>query len=423
MVEVRGIAIRWILILAVLLGPALAQEQPTSLALPSHAVLWVDDSATVTSEMLGQTLLEVSQQENEPQQIVVMLHGYDMGPEESSGHYRRLTEQVRRGLSPDRVALVGLQWASGGNSLLNPAGDYFNTLRRARAVGRGPLRELLLALQESHPGVPITLLAHSMGCEIAVAAVVPEIGYGEHAPEGEAFEPEREIPIALAAFVGSDLDYDFWHKSGAAGLKWFDRCQLTWATVSDPTAVADRVLSMRARIRGKAAGALFPRMTEEQLDKVIPLRRFYLDGRQVPSNHALDAYFDDSRLARILAALKFLTQPGAPEPEELEATRTVLELADEPRFLLPYLDSPYAGAAFTALWRLEYLNCGSSRHLADQTLEEAVLLLPDRAKAIWPLQARSECVTLRKGQFPTAATMTKAGAPPRSRPPRWSPQR
>jgi hypothetical protein len=410
---------RLVLVLLLLFGPAtLAQEQP----LP-FASLWVDDSGTVSARALQQTMQRVAEQEPQPRQIVLLIHGYDMGREESSRLYRALTEQVKERLSPDPVAVVGVQWSGVGGSFLNPAGAYFGKLSLARSIGRGPLRQLLLGLQDRYPNVPVTVLAHSMGCEITVAAVAPEIVYAENPPRLSTYEPQREIVLTMAAFVGSDLDYDIWYKSGDAALKWFDRCQLTWSTVSDPTARGDKVLSMRARVRGKAAGALFPRLTLGQLDRVIPARRFYLDGAEVPSDHAFDSYFDDSRLDRIMAALRFLTRPGQPEPAELAAMRKVLETPDDLRRLLPMLDSPYAGAAFCALWRVERLNCGDARHMTDQTLERVVLMLADSPKSIWPVQASSECVTLRKGQFPTDKTMTRAGAPPWARPDRWTPAR
>lgn len=408
------------LMMALALGAgwvAAQEEAPPGAVDPSWVHYWVDSSASTSADQVRQCLDELSRQR--PEVIVVMLHGYDMGQEESTRMFDALSEGVRAGLPDQTVGLIGLQWESGGGNFINPTGDYFHTLSRARDVGRGPLRQILLGVAERFPHQPVALLTHSMGCEMAVAALVPEVKYTEHAPKGGTYEAEREITITMAAFVGSDLDYDVWYKAGDAALRWFDRCQMTWSTLSDPTTRGDRVLSLRSRIRGKALGALLPRLTQGQLDQVIPARRFYLDGMAVPANHAFDAYFNEARLERILGVLRYLTTPGRPEPQELKAVREVMETPDDLSRLLPYLDSPYTGAGFAALWRVERLNCGDARHMADQTLERAVLMLVDSPQKVWREQAHSDCVTLRKGQYPTPQMMTRAGAPPWARPPRY----
>lgn len=417
----------WTLLVALLTwlpSSSLAQNQPTSVVIPPpFAPLRIDETATVKPTVLEQTLAEVKAQEERPNQLVVLIHGYDMGTTESSQLYESLSKGLKSRLYPEPTAVVGVQWASGGTSLLNPRGDYFRTLGRARDIGRGPIRQLLLELSERHPGVPISVMAHSMGCEVALAAVVPEIPYSQYQPAGGIYQADQEISLAMAAFLGSDLDYDVWYKAGEAGQKWFARCRLTWATVTDPSSQGDRVLSLRARLRGKAAGALLPRMTEAQLEQALLSRGFYLDGQQVPSNHQFDAYFSPSRIGRLAAALKFITQPGAQEPEELAAMRAAVEAADDMNILLSYLDSPFAGAAFAALWRVERINCGNARHLVDQTLENAILMLANSPQAVWREQAHSQCVTMRKAQFPTDAMMMKAGAPSWARPSRYNPPR
>lgn len=384
---------------------------------PSWAPLWIDGSATVEPEAVARCLEALAAQR--PEVIVYMLHGYDMGREESSRMYDALARGVRAGLPNQSVGLVGLQWESGGNSLINPSGDYFNTLARARDIGRGPLRQVMLGAAERFPNPPVAILTHSMGCEMAVAAVVPEVKYAQHAPKASIYEAQRELSVTLAAFVGSDLDYDVWYQAGDAALRWFDRCQMTWSTLSDPTTRGDKVLSLRSRIRGKALGSLLPRLTQGQLDFVIPARRFYLDGQAVPSNHAFDAYFNEARLARILSVLRYLTRAGEPEPDELRAMREVMETPDNLAELLPHLDSPYTGAGFATLWRVERLNCGDARHMTDQTLERAVLMLADSPQQVWRAQHDSDCVTMRKGQYPTVQMMNRAGAPAWARPARY----
>lgn len=395
-----------LLFLLVFSFPSLAQE--------SYVPLWVKDSTLIESMELERVTRSVPT----PEQVVVLIHGYDMGKSESERKFKELAGHLEQNLAPRSLLIVGLQWDAGGHSFLNPLGDYFNTLERARSIGRGPARQLFLALQEAHPDVPISVLAHSMGCEVTLASVAPEITYREENPKGETFAPEETVRLTLAALAGSDLDYDIWQQGGSAAMPWFENVGLTWMTVSDPVSQGDRVLSFRTRLRGKAAGSLMPLMTQEQLDTAVPGMRLLLDGEEVPVDHELDSYFRPKRVARLSQTLIYLTDSGQ-EPSELLAIRQVLDAPEALPALRRHLDSPHVGASFVALWRIERLLCGDSRHLADQTLERAVRLLADRPKAIWPLQTTSECETLRRALYPTDATMRRAGAPYRSRPDRY----
>ncbi len=397
--------IAWLILLLLSL-PGVAQDV--------YIPVLVQDATLLEESTLEQASLQVAT----PDQIILFIHGYDMGAAESGRKYEELARTLQRDLAPSRAMILGLQWDSGGNSFLNPLGDYFNTLERARSIGRGPLRQLLLKLQDTHPDVPISIFAHSMGCEVTLAAVAPEITYKEDPPKGATYQPDESVRLAFAVFAGSDLDYDIWQQSGSAAMNWFDRVGLTWITVSDPATQGDKVLSFRTRIRGKAAGSLMPLMTQQQLDSVLPARKLILDDKNVPVDHELDSYFRPARVERLVATLRFLTEFGA-EPPELKEIQNVLDAPNELPALRKYLDSTYAGAAFIALWRIEHLLCGSSEHLADRTLEKAVLLLADRPKAIWPLQAGSQCQSLRRALFPSEQTMRRAGAPYRSRPARY----
>lgn len=406
------------LTLLMFLLPCAAQDNPTSLVIPPvFARFTVARDSTASQAALNSALDEVARQEDRPEQIVVLIHGYDMDAEQSSRLFEPMAQTVKSELYPTPVAVVAVQWDSGGGGF-----DYFSTLARARQVGRGPLRQLLLTLHQRYPQAALSVMAHSMGCEITVAALVPEIAFKDNPPEGEAFQPERELRLAVAAFAGSDLDFDMWTRYPQAARLWFDRVRLTWSTLTDPSGPGDKVLSLRARIRGKAAGVLMPPIPQAVLDRIIPAGGLFLDTLDVPSDHELDSYYSPSRLKRIIAALKFVAVPGSPEPEDLAAMREVVETPDDLPTLLSYLDQPNGGAAYAALWRVERLNCGDSRHLADGTLSRAAGLLADSPQQVWRDQVNSPCVTMRKGQFPTDKMMTRAGAPPWARPKRFQPR-
>jgi hypothetical protein len=406
----------WCFLLLLSLSTALA-GQPRTAEPPSEAYrrLVIEATGVLSEQALEQFLLDLRSPEGQPELVLVLMHGYDMGAQESARVYQGLAQSLRRQLEPQRVEVIGVQWDSGGGAF-----DYFATLRRARSLGRGPVRQLLAGLDRRYPNIPVAMIAHSMGCEIALAALVPEMVYGDNEPEGPVWQGEQELRVALAVWLAADLDYDVFSRSAPAAGLWFERCLLTWSTLSDPGTPGDRVLSLRARLRGKAMGALMPRLSERQLDSALPAGRLYLDSHAVPSNHELEALADGARLSALAGVISYLTTSEAPEPPELASMRQALQAPAQVSVLRPWLDSRYAGAAFAALWRLEHLNCGSAHHLADGTLHQAVALLADRPQAVWREQSQTDCVTMRLGLFPSPATMTRAGAPEWARPSRYA---
>ena len=419
-----------LLLLGLLLlgGPVWTQDQdpdeegsPTEATLsPSgYASLWVDKSAVVTPAAVEKTLADANALESDPEQIVVFIHGFKKPRDGSTRDFNALTQRLQPMFAKDstQVMFVGLQWESATKaSLLKMQKTYLDTVPLARSVGRGPARQLLLELQKRYPKAHVSVFAHSMGCEVAAAALLPEIRYDDQQPYVETYKPSEQVQLDMLTLAGSDLDFDFWYKSDISARKFEGRCRFTWLTVADHLERGDRVLNMRSRVRGKAAGATFPRMTLEQLDQTISERRLFLDHREIPINHKFLNYYELPRLERIVATLRYLTAPRAPEPDEIAELDEILAAPSEMEVLLPYLDRASYSAKFYALWRIERMNCGDARHMTDLTLLNVVNMLKDRPKKIWTERPKSDCVTIKKGQFPTEKLMIKAGAPSRDGP-------
>lgn len=406
----------FILVAGLSYAPAAVEAEPS----PLWTGLWLAEGGLVAENNLKATLDELGRQASNPKQIIVFLHGYDMSEKDGKRFFDKLAQSLSTNLDRDSSLYLGLQWDSGGALL---GSDYFKMLERARDLGRAPLRQILIELKKRYPELPLVIFAHSMGCEMATAALVPEMAYLSQAPKAEVFALQQVIKVQMAVFAGSDLDYDIWQQNPKAGLNWFKRCDLTWVTVSDPTKRGDRVLSLRARIRGKAMGALMPQMTEEQMALSLGAGKLYIDSEDIPSDHEFDSYFSAKRIKRLAKVVSYLSavkvNPALARPPELEAMGVVMRLPKSISALAPYLDSPYSGAALISLWRIELLECGSARHLADGSIEGAIRLLVDQPKLIWPLQKNSACRTLRLGLFPTPKTMARAGAPEWARPEKW----
>lgn len=407
-----------LLLLLTLSGTFVLAEGETDAGPNKFASFWVDKSATLQPGVLEQTLAEIDQQDDDPDQIVVFVHGFKKPREGSTRDFNALAERVRNQFSKrsDHLALVGLQWESGvtipnssGLNALRMMRAYQDTIPLARSVGRGPGRRLLLALQDKYPNAHISVMAHSMGCEVAAAALLPEIRYEDYKPFVEVFEPDRPIQLEMLVLAGSDLDYDFWYTSGLSPREMEGRAKMTWLTVADYLGKGDKTLNTRRRVRGRAAGTSFPRMTLAQLDQALSERRIFIDHQAIPRNHGFLDYYEEPRLVRIAATLRYLTMPRAPQPDEIAELDEILAAPNDLETLLPYLDRPSYASKFYALWRLERVNCGDARHMTDETLDDIAEMLKYEPEKIRAVLEQSDCVTVREGQFPSQKALREAG--------------
>jgi hypothetical protein len=407
---------KWFLLLTAFvfgIHPCLAQDSD------DYASLWIEKSGQVQPEAVRETLADLERQQEDPEQIIVFIHGFKKPREGSTRDFNALAQRVRDRFDDDstRVGLVGVQWDSSitvtktsGLGMIKMLKAYHEAIPLARSVGRGPTRQLLLALQDKYPKAHISVFAHSMGCEVAAAAVLPEMTYDRFPPFGETYKPERHVQLDTLVLAGSDLDYDFWYKSKLSARNLEKRTRLAWLTVADYLTEGDKVLNTRKKVRGKAGGSSFPRMTLEQLDQTVAERRIFIDQTEIPRDHQFLSYYDDGRLGRILSALRYLTTPRAPEPDEIAELDEILVAPDDMEVLLNYLDHPSYSAKFYALWRIERENCGDARHMTDLTLDNITDLLKTDPKAILEQRADSPCITVQKGQFPSKKALTEAGA-------------
>jgi alpha/beta hydrolase family protein DUF900 len=401
-----------ILIFVTSLCSAQSEEGPTE-----FAPLWIEKSAVAEPGAVQATLDRLAEQEPDPEQILVFIHGFKKPRQGSTRDFNLLSKRVEAKLdrSKTRVGLVGVQWDSStsitkvkGLDALRMIRAYRDSVSLARSVGRGPTRELLLALQEKYPKAHLSVFAHSMGCEVATAALLPEIAYEDYPPFIEPFRPDQDVQLDMLVLAGSDLDYDFWYKSGISARELEERTRLTWLTVSDYLTKGDKVLNTRKRIRGRAGGANFPRMTLEQLDQSVAERRIFLDRRGIPRGHQFLDYYEEPRLERILDTLRYLTEARAPQPDEIAELDEILAAPDQLESLLPYLDRPGYSSKFYALWRLERVNCGDARHMTDLTLDELTELLRSDPEKISEVRQKCECLTVQKAQFPTEKALMEA---------------
>ena len=400
--------------------PLLAEvtAPPPPVGPKEFAQLWVDKSAVVTPEAVAATVAGLKKQQADPDHIVIFIHGFNVSRDSSTAEFDDLAKRLRKQFEPSkaRVAFAGVQWDSASDqSVFELANVYWEKISVARSTGRGPTRELVFAIKKAFPKAHLSLMAHSMGCEVAAATIIPDIQYADQVPYVATCQPDANLTVHMASLCGSDLDYDIWSKSQSKARSLNERCLTMWQTVAPYVGKGDKVLAARAKLRGRAAGSAFPKMTLEQLDDSINHRRIILDGENIPTDHEFGKYYDDARLARIVSVMLYRANPKLPKPLEIAELDEIMEAPSEVSSLLPYLDGGRYGTLFYTLWRLERLNCGDARHLTDGTLESIGRMLKDKPQMIWREQAKTECMTVKNEQFPTERMMTRAGAPPRAR--------
>ncbi|MFA7483758.1 MAG: alpha/beta hydrolase [Vulcanimicrobiota bacterium] len=410
-----------VLLLLLLTSVVSLGQEPEVHTPDGFAPLWLEKDGQFTPEALEATLNELSRLQDDPEQIVVFIHGFKKPRAGSTRDYNTLVKRLRPLFESDqsRVGFVGVQWdsavdipSSKGLDALRMIRAYHDMVPVARTVGRGPTRALLLALQEKYPKAHISLLAHSMGCEVAAAAVLPEITYLDHKPFGQTHRPQDDVQLDMLVLAGSDLDYDFWYKSGIEADEVEERTRLIWFTVADYLSKGDKALNTRRRIRGMAGGSAFPRMTLPQLDQAVAERRIFIDHKDIPRSHQFLDYYTDERLERMVAVLRYLTVPRAQQPEEITDLDEILAAPHDLELLLSYLDHPNYASKFYATWRIERINCGDARHMTDLTLEEVVELLRHDPKKIEEFRQTSPCISVKKGLIPSPKAMKAAGIKP-----------
>jgi hypothetical protein len=417
----------WLTALLALLSPLRAEPElpPQHEGKPAnYAQLWIDETASVTPEAVSQTLADLADQGDSFDHILVMTHGFDLDEKTSTQQLEWLSEKFLREFrtkGAQKVGLVSLQWHSATGAAIVPlGGDYLRKVALARSAGRGPARQLLRALQERYPSSHLSLVGHSTGCELTTAALVPELVYDGTEPFVEAYQPDRPLSTLVHFLIGSDVHYDLYYTGQVDAAQTVGRSKLTWQTMV-PVLPKDRdaVLVLRAHFIGRPMGSRFPRLTMPQLDQAMAERRWMIDDQEIPASHMFLDYFSDERVARMADTMKFLANPAAPQPVILRDIDQVLAEPDDLDRLVAHLDNPSAGVTYAALWRLEKLLCDDCRHLTDETYEKTVETLRGYPQKLWRTQKDSPCLTIRKGIFPTARMMTRAGAPAWARPKKW----
>jgi hypothetical protein len=196
------------------------------------------------------------------------------------------------------------------HAIKNP---YLEKLKLARQTGRTGLRSVFFRLQEAAPGVPIHVLAHSMGSEVVVAALAPEASNspGEKQPDIE--QPDRTLQLGMVTLAGADLDYDmFCRERGGVLEQALGRAQVWWITVPQEKH-ADGMLEVRRGAgRCDAVGNRGLKLCQNCLNRLLGRRGLVLDVGDVPAKHGFVDYLCDRRVDRLTLSMLYLQSPEHP---------------------------------------------------------------------------------------------------------------
>lgn len=263
-------------------------------------------------------------------QIVVMVHGFQTPFAEGQEEFEAIAHRIRR--EDNRLgmhtSLIGIHWDAGcgsmakwvpkavGNRLTSLLGfkkaiknPYLEKMKQARLTGRTGMRSVLFRLQEAAPSVPIHLIAHSMGAEIAVAALAPEASVSDSAVT-DIEQPERALRVGLVTLAGADLDYDmFCRERGGALEQALDRAQVWWVTVPGAKQ-ADGMLEIRRGAgRCDAVGNRGLKLCRSDLNRLLRRRGLVLDVGNIPTKHGFVEYLNEKRVDSLMASMLYLQNP------------------------------------------------------------------------------------------------------------------
>ncbi len=398
-----------------------AQEGPRS-----FTSAFFPRSGEMSSDVRNAVLSELAARQPDPQHVVVLVHGFDTPTFLSADEYSEVAPRVLSEFQKhNRHAVVlGVQWDSNvgpqrkwlpaafGHLVFRTLGlrkvirdPYTSRIPIARTVGRTGFRDLLFSVCDRFPNARVHVFSHSMGAEVTAHAINPE--YTPAPRNSRVAYPGRPLKLDVVAMAGADLDFD----SGARSKPVNPQAapNLLWLTLPKVGTRGDKVLNLRKKVRSKAAiGNTVPSFREDQYDALISSRRLIFDSREIPSSHALTEYWGAPRLSRIVAAAIGVAEPEQNPSELLRRCSAVLAAQPTAAAIQPFLLGDETSPKVYALWRLEQLLCGSSKHMANGYAEK-VLSNTLRDAAWWDAERlHTECKVVQQGYWPPSDVVEAA---------------
>ncbi len=399
-----------ILLLVLLLGAAVYAQT----AGPAPVLVWIDQTTKLTDDAVKAAVDAMAAQNPNPQHIVILVHGFDVPRADSQAAFTTVAGRLQTAYSAvnQTIDVLGVQWDSDADAgMFGMDKAYQAKTLQSRATGRFGFRQVLLAVMARFPGVPIDIMAHSMGCELAAAGLRPDMKFDPVTDALGAYQPQA--PVAINSFVmcGSDLNYNAAYQGDLTSKPMV--CKLMWMTMSPYLGDSqDRVLNLRAMVSGPAAGSVLPQLTEEQWVRFTTAQSVLWDTTNIPKDHAYLDYYSVDRIGRIVPSVVYKANPQATKiTPELQGIADVMAAPNVAILLKPFLDTPLISTQIYAMCRLEQLLCGGPKHLSSEYLSNEALKLKDQPSVVRQDCATSPCQLMKQGYWPTEKEFDAVGAP------------
>ncbi|MBI3912167.1 MAG: alpha/beta hydrolase [Armatimonadetes bacterium] len=361
-------ALAWLLATAI---PPGAVPPPEATYHPLHAT-----SGGSFPAVEVENLLVAARHAGSGSPILIMIHGFDTGRREGERLYRTVAGWLQAAARQRGLPLVvaGIHWDSAPGSrlkwvprafaqrLLATVGfkhaipdPYEDKIRLARRIGRLGVRALLLHLAEQLPGQRISVLAHSLGCEMLVHALEPQLTGGRDVAAPLADAPNRSVcepRVYLAVLAGADLDADLLARDRPAQRRLLERADVWWITVPGK-GQQDAVLALRRLARGEEAlGNSGPRIHRVLAQRLVARGGLYLDIGRIPVSHHMEQYFSALRSRALIQAMAEAADPAS-GTGPLARIRRLLSLPANAAEIAPALNDADLSVRLYAAWRVQ----------------------------------------------------------------------
>jgi pimeloyl-ACP methyl ester carboxylesterase len=137
-----------------------------------------------------------------PEELVVMVHGWDKPPDEAAKVFRKFTRAL--GEEEYGVPVVGFGW----DSAEGVRADYYDADDVARRNGR-KLAAFLLDYQQANPTTTLRVVAHSMGARVTLSALTSLV---------EEYDADARNLVGSVDLLGAAVDESSLAPGGAGGV-------------------------------------------------------------------------------------------------------------------------------------------------------------------------------------------------------------
>ncbi|MBM3465185.1 MAG: alpha/beta hydrolase [Armatimonadetes bacterium] len=379
--------------------------------------VWIDGTAALSDADVNAAMDALAARESDPQQIVVLIHGFATPRADSTKQYTVMGQRALDAFQKyqTRTVVLGIQWdsmppaknwlkqvieATIGLSDNNP---YLQKVQLAREVGRNGGRHVMSAVRKRFPNANVNVFAHSLGTDVTAHILAPNYAGDATLPEGDIYAPGEWMSLNVVAFAGADLDFNLLYRNKRA-VQQLGHGKLFWLTQGEAAglSVEDSVLFLRSIIRGRAAlGDRYPVMHSRQIDVLCGTRRLVLDPKDIPADHDILKYYSAARINNLAQAAVAITNAAVRDPL-LDELSKVIEAPNDVKMLSEFFKSAVMSVQYYAFWRVETIICGRAVHLGDGTIASVAVQLRDNPRAInAEYRWRCPCEVVRRGIWPT----------------------